>query len=388
MYLDIHALHTLPYANVNRDGLGSPKSCVYGGAPRIRVSSQSWKRAARHEVEKDMDSRTVRTRRIAAVLGRHLVEEHGWTEDDARRAGRGIVHAYGLAPDADDDSTKVLLWLPASVVQDLARVALDNREKLVTVPLPALDDKGKIKKLSAKEKDAIQTTVDLAVVGIRETVTEILNSRHPIIELLGRMLAEVPGHTVDGNTQVAHAFTIHESAPDFDYFTAVDDCSTGTGAGHLSTAEFATGTFYRYCNVNVGQLARSLGDVDTAVMLVEAWANTFLSVVPTGKANSTAPTTRPDLVHLAVRDAPLSLASAFEKPVPTSSEGYAGPGRKLLADYTERLHRFIGDPGHWSGYALPHDESWPSLGVHHDALDGLVQAAGNALMDRIRVAAA
>ena len=44
LYVDIHALQTVPYANLNRDDLGSPKTVIYGGAERTRVSSQSWKR--------------------------------------------------------------------------------------------------------------------------------------------------------------------------------------------------------------------------------------------------------------------------------------------------------------------------------------------------------
>jgi CRISPR system Cascade subunit CasC len=87
-------------------------------------------------------------------------------------------------------------------------------------------------------------------------------------------------------------------------------------------------------------------------------------------------------VHLAVRAAPLSLASAFEKPVPTGPNGYAEPGRELMAQYTGRLHRFVNDAGRWSGYALPHDEDWPALGVRFDSLDELVQNAGNMLADR------
>lgn len=35
-FLDIHAIQTLPYSNINRDDLGSPKTVVYGGRERTR----------------------------------------------------------------------------------------------------------------------------------------------------------------------------------------------------------------------------------------------------------------------------------------------------------------------------------------------------------------
>ena len=47
LYVDIHVLQTVPPSCVNRDDTGSPKTAVYGGVTRARVSSQSWKRAMR-----------------------------------------------------------------------------------------------------------------------------------------------------------------------------------------------------------------------------------------------------------------------------------------------------------------------------------------------------
>lgn len=47
LFLDVHAIQTLPPSNINRDDTGSPKTCQYGGVKRARVSSQSWKRAMR-----------------------------------------------------------------------------------------------------------------------------------------------------------------------------------------------------------------------------------------------------------------------------------------------------------------------------------------------------
>ena len=47
IYLDIHVLQTVPPSCVNRDDTGSPKTAVYGGTTRARVSSQAWKSAMR-----------------------------------------------------------------------------------------------------------------------------------------------------------------------------------------------------------------------------------------------------------------------------------------------------------------------------------------------------
>ena len=47
LFLDVHAIQTIPPSNMNRDDTGSPKTAQYGGVTRSRVSSQSWKKAIR-----------------------------------------------------------------------------------------------------------------------------------------------------------------------------------------------------------------------------------------------------------------------------------------------------------------------------------------------------
>ena len=54
MYIDFHVPQTVPPSCVNRDDTGSPKTAVYGGVNRARVSSQAWKRAMRILFEEDL----------------------------------------------------------------------------------------------------------------------------------------------------------------------------------------------------------------------------------------------------------------------------------------------------------------------------------------------
>ena len=42
LYVDFHILQTVPPSCINRDNTGSPKTAVYGGVLRARVSSQAW----------------------------------------------------------------------------------------------------------------------------------------------------------------------------------------------------------------------------------------------------------------------------------------------------------------------------------------------------------
>ena len=49
MQLELHILQNFAPSNLNRDDLGSPKSCEFGGVPRARISSQCIKRSIRQE---------------------------------------------------------------------------------------------------------------------------------------------------------------------------------------------------------------------------------------------------------------------------------------------------------------------------------------------------
>lgn len=49
LYVDFHILQTVPPSCINRDDTGSPKTAMYGGVLRARVSSQAWKHAMRKD---------------------------------------------------------------------------------------------------------------------------------------------------------------------------------------------------------------------------------------------------------------------------------------------------------------------------------------------------
>jgi CRISPR system Cascade subunit CasC len=106
---------------------------------------------------------------------------------------------------------------------------------------------------------------------------------------------------------------------EFDYFTAVDDKSPedNKGAGMIGTVEFNSATLYRYATVDLRTLIANLDDdIDRAMDIAVAFAKAFVTCMPTGKANTFANHTRPDIVLMAVRDdLPVNLVGAFERPI-------------------------------------------------------------------------
>ncbi|BFO16740.1 hypothetical protein SHKM778_31280 [Streptomyces sp. KM77-8] len=83
-FLDIHIIQSVPFANLNRDDTNSVKTVLYGAKLRTRVSSQSWKRAARIEFERITGNSTLRTRRICEAVTRELLHR-GWPHELAEK---------------------------------------------------------------------------------------------------------------------------------------------------------------------------------------------------------------------------------------------------------------------------------------------------------------
>lgn len=76
IYVDFHVIQTVPPSCVNRDDTGSPKTALYGGVRRARVSSQSWKRAMREMFCEDLNEKDlgIRTKRVVGLVKEELLK--------------------------------------------------------------------------------------------------------------------------------------------------------------------------------------------------------------------------------------------------------------------------------------------------------------------------
>ncbi len=330
LYLDLHVLQTLPSSNINRDDTGAPKTALYGGVTRSRVSSQSWKKAMRAGFKADRYVNGIRTKAVIGRLADELSQVNPHLKGDDNRAkaieaaGKalvkiGIIKSSDLKADTTD--IPALAFVSPGQLHKLAEYVTANSELFAD----------NSKELIRKQKKEVQTlfngsqTLDLA--------------------LFGRMFANSPELNVDGAAQIAHAISTHELVPEYDYYTAMDDLKTAdqSGAGMLGTTSFNSATLYRYANVNVPELVRNLGAAAT-VAAVKEFIKTFVETMPTGKQNSFAAKTMPSYVLVTLRtDTPVNLASAFEDPV-TSETGYMQKSITALENEFKTVQDFIGNP--------------------------------------------
>ncbi len=314
LYLDINVLQTVPSSNINRDDAGSPKTAIYGGVTRARVSSQSWKRAMRLMFNQDQGDLPagIRTKAVPQLLAAELQKQDATLNDaDAQAKALALLETAGIKPDKKTNQTKALVLISQGQVEKLAQYALAHEDY----------DKKELKKVF-KGNQSLDTA------------------------LFGRMVADDPELNVDAAAQVAHAVSTHEITPEFDYYTALDDeqPEDTTGAAMLGTIEYNSSTLYRYANVNMHELAHNLGE-DVAVEGALRFIKSFLLSMPTGKQNTFANKTLPNFVMVTLRDdTPVNLVSAFEKPIHAGTDGYVAKSIAQLEKAAEVATQFVDAP--------------------------------------------
>ena len=245
LYVDFHVLQTVPPSCVNRDDTGSPKTAVYGGAVRARVSSQAWKHAMRVMFTGEMSDAVetgYRTKKGTDLVAKQIKALA--PDKDALKLAQKVIADAGIK--SDDKGTKALFFMSTAQAKALAELAVEGCK-----------DKKQYKEALKEAPSA-----DMA--------------------LFGRMVADDPSLNYDAAAQVAHSISTHTVQNEFDYFTAVDDCAPedNAGAGHLGTVEYNSATLYRYATVNVLELVRTLG-AEQAAQTVRAFGEAFIRSMPT-----------------------------------------------------------------------------------------------------------
>lgn len=83
LFMAVHVIQNYPVNNLNRGEDGAPKSCVFGGARRSRISSQCVKRNARMAMyeaisENDNNGMGIRTKNVPKMIAEILSD---WADD-------------------------------------------------------------------------------------------------------------------------------------------------------------------------------------------------------------------------------------------------------------------------------------------------------------------
>jgi CRISPR system Cascade subunit CasC len=315
-----------------------------GGFDRLRVSSQSLKRAWRtseifeqivsaEEKIKIFDKEFpvnigFRSKVFADKWLSNLLVKNGINAELAEKWSGDFSRAYGQM-EKEENKLSQLSHISDLEAQGLYYMSLELVEYLKNKKPNELFDK--IKEIQANR--ATKKKAD-DIKKLNDKITDSLSSQFlnkgktsTDIALFGRMLASSPAYNVEAACQVAHAISVHPVMIEDDYFTAVDDLNDGSqdaGAAHIGETGFAAGLFYSYICINRELLVDNLGgDKELAMKAIKALTEAAVKVSPDGKQNSFASRAYASYILAEKGDQqPRSLSVAFLKPV--TSQGIEG----------------------------------------------------------------
>lgn len=342
MLIELHLLTPHAPANLNRDDFGRPKTALFGGTERGRISSQAMKRAIRKSnfvAERLGEKISTRSLYIPQKLYDELKGDYEGDAEKLERLGiicEAVANGLGKAEKINKDDefalkTSQIVFLTQDEIARLRQFVRDT-----------IASHQKLTKAAVKELSKIVTIES----GLNKRPSDAID-----MALFGRMTTDDAASfaAVDAAMQVAHPIATHTTVTETDYFTAVDDWKAAggsggetdtRGSGHIGEIDFNSAVYYKYFSCDLDALVGNMGDdreaaLEGLAVILEA----ACIVTPSGKQNSFASHSPAEAALLVIREAkmPCSLAAAFEAPVPATERGYAAESTRRMLKRYERL---------------------------------------------------
>lgn len=379
-FLQIHTLTSYPASLLNRDDAGFAKRIPFGGASRIRISSQCLKRHWRtFDGENSIvaipaelaDGRTdlgsIRSRfTFEKFVLEPLVREKGVDSSIAREVTETLMKEV-LGESAKAKQTKDAA--EGKKQKGKAKTApAEKDEPLQTPQLTVLgrpelryilEEASEMARLRLEGKSLEEVEKSRMSKAWKENIKQLRTGAGLDAAMFGRMVTSDVLARGDAAIHVAHAFTVHAEESESDYFSAVDDLQREAGDSHLGSAhinatELSSGLFYGYVVIDIPLLISNIegcdrvswqgADATLASEVVRRFIHLVATVSPGAKLGSTAPYA---YAHLVLAEAgtaqPRSLANAFLRPV-KSHPDVLGDAFASLASHTAELDRMYGRP--------------------------------------------
>lgn len=335
MLYEIHMLKNYPPTNLNRDDTGAPKTCLFGGVMRGRVSSQclkrSWRTAPSFRAEIGDENLGIRTRKLQVLVAEKLVEMGVNPEFAEAIQPRltGIGNKEGKETKDGNATAQVIFYAQ----EDIAAVAETVKE--------LLDGCKTVKDVQKLKGKDIQAAVTGA--AVRPVTLDIA--------LFGRMVTSDAFRDVEASMQVAHAISTNKVAVESDYFTAMDDMLSGDsmdelGAAMIGDVDFNSSCYYVYASIDTDALAENLKFADDAAEIVRKAIPALLRAMaftdPSGKQNSFAGHVLPSVVMVECKEQkiPTSMVNAFVEPVSKCADLVYRSAEKLAAEVDMTARNF------------------------------------------------
>lgn len=297
MFINIHTITDLPASCLNMDSSGKPKDIMKGGVRRIRISSQSLKRAYREKMDDIGYETSWRTRNISDVVIDEISKSVHNTahQKSILQSVLGIIGNYSPNNDKGNHNLGSPIMVSEQQVRESTYIAVKEMAPVVEDSISK-----KAKYTSATEKKM------KTIISSSPTVDQIL---------FGRMFTNNSLANLDSAAQVAHSVGTGESYFGIDNIMSIDDRSESKSynASYMEQREFYSGPVYGLFSVDIGELQKYLTDKE-----VESIVSNLIGIIPTTfpltKSGSYGAGIVSDFVMISVSNQPLSFDTAFNTP--------------------------------------------------------------------------
>lgn len=354
--IEFHILQSFPVTCLNRDDVGAPKTAVVGGVQRARVSSQAWKRPVRMAMHDMGITHGTRTKFISRLIANACLI-NGATAGQAQACGDKIEGAFIKKKEAKNskkvaigdnaaetmeesisEKTDTLLFLSPNEVQILA-LAFKEKDFNPNEIITQKDQKKQAKEIAdliGKTSESIDA-VDIA--------------------LFGRMVAQAADMNVEAAASFSHAISTHKVSNEVEFFTALDDLATEPGSAHMGSLEFNSATYYRYINLDLGQLYQTLAGQDIP-MAVEQFTKALFVAVPTARQATQSGASPWEFAKVMVRKGQ-RLQIPFETAIKNKDGGFIQPSIDAMTSYLSKQEKLHGSLfGKQAEYTYGQDDSF------------------------------
>lgn len=336
MLYEIHMLKNYPPTNLNRDETGAPKTCLFGGVTRGRISSQclkrSWRMSPAFREEIGEEYMGIRTRRLPVLVAEKLVDM-GVSEEFAAAIQpclTGIGNKEGKAT-KDGTATAQVIFYAREDIEAVAIAAKTLLDKCSSVK--------DVQKLKPKDVQAEMQGAEIRPITLD-------------IALFGRMVTCDEFRDVEASMQVAHGISTNKVSVESDFFTAMDDLLSGgsmekTGAAMIGDVDFNASCYYIYASLDTDALRENLKYSDEPDRIIKLAVPAILRAMaftdPSGKQNTFAGHVLPSAVMVECKEKkiPTSMVNAFVAPVEKSGDMVQRSVQKL-ADEVDMVVRNFG----------------------------------------------
>jgi CRISPR system Cascade subunit CasC len=351
-HMELHILQSVPVTCLNRDDLNSPKTTVFGGIQRARVSSQAWKRAIRELAEEVLPDEKNglfsgnRTRRFVFALKNRLFKREvpAKSSEELAEQVADIVETLDTKKVDSEGCKKIktMMFFSESeydAIADLIANSADVKDQINLIEKSIVDEDKKKKEKILKKMNNI-----LKKGAIAKAIKSVQLKDAADIALFGRMVASDASLSVEASTMFSHALSTHKVDNEIDFFSAVDDLQTEeeSGAAITSTLEFNSATYYRFAALNLDMLADenhlAAMSLEERQSVVRTFLEATIKAMPGARKSSMNGNTLPVYVLGVVRNEghPLQLVNAFETPLFPTSRGYAAESvKKMNVEYAD-----------------------------------------------------